>query len=795
MMNMPFYRDAGGAVCAAPSVTADDVETLVTGYRNAGKDEVTVRIPAAALPLFEMKRFCADGVCYRSAEGAECFTVHRSLIFDGCERLCFDRDTDAVMTRTVFRAGEAAQAKLYITALGYFEPYLNGRALTEDRLIPPMSDYEQRELSGLSYPIYDKMSHRVYYYVYDVRSFLTGGDNVLSAHIGNGWYGDNRNPAEGVPKWGDKYLLFRLVLTDHAGVTKELRSSAANTRWRPSHILQSSLYYGEYHDYTRYVKGWNEPNAGEADWRVPAAAGQPLTFYMKADFPADRDCGEIAPRLIRRTGDRKLYDLGEIAAGVPVIVGDADAGENTMAVLRYADRIEADGSLDFDPTGGAWRGQRDVFVFSKEFAETELRPRFLWHASRYIELTGTAALKRFVKVQTPLKRISRFHCSNETLNWLFEAFCRTEEANVHGSVPSDCPHRERLGYTGDGQLTAGAVMSVYDAREMYRKWMRDIRDCQDIRSGHVQHTAPFYGGGGGPGGWGGAAVIVPYRYYQFYGDINALKDAWSSMQGYMRYMASRCENGLVVREEEKGWCLGDWCAPGKVLLPEPFVNTWFYIKCADICRETAEILGYEAVARDYARLAAEERAVFTKRFFDESTGSFLNGVQAADEFAVDIGLGDSRTIGLLAARYRELGTFDTGIFGTDVLIRVLFREGYADLACKLLTNEGEASFFNMKKQGAMNLWENWNGEASLCHPMFGAVTEYLFSEILGIRRYQDRPGYRDVTIRPANLPALKNVSGTLGTPWGNITVVIRTDETGARKVSYLTDPGITVHAV
>ena len=130
-----------------------------------------------------------------------------------------------------------------------------------------------------------------------------------------------------------------------------------------------------------------------------------------------------------------------------------------------------------------------------------------------------------------------------------------------------------------------------------------------------------------------------------------------------------------------------------------------------------------------------------------------------------------------------------------MLIRVLFREGEASLAFALLTNDGTASFRNMMRGGGQNLWENWEGGHSLCHPMFGAVAEYLFSEILGIRRFADRPGYRDVVIRPALIPELRHVSGTMGTPWGEITVVINTDEKGERKVSYLTAPGITVHTV
>ncbi len=781
-------------LCSSETVSAAEIAALVSACKANNLSNIRVRIPADKLPLFELGGFCVDGVQF-SENGTECFNVQLSTVFDGCKRLLFSEEAEAVYTRTVFNAENITGAKLYITALGYFEPYFNGALLTEDKLIPAKSDYEQRDLSNLSYPIFDTMSHRIYYYTYDLTPYLRRGENVMAAHIGNGWYGDAKNPAEHVPQWGEKFLIFKLELTDADGKTSVIRSAAGNTRWHRSHVLESSLYYGEYHDYRKYINGWNDVGLDEAKWHAPTEAALPHTYFMEPDFPADAVCGEIEPKLIERCGDRKLYDLGETASGYPIIVGDADATINSVATLRYADVLDENNALLFHYTGGNMRLQRDTYVFTPEFAKKELYPHFLWHASRYIELTGTAAIKTFVKVQTPLKRVSKFKSDDETLNWFFKAYTNTQEANIHGCIPSDCPHRERLGYTGDGQLACGAVMSIYDARDMYRKWMRDIRDCQDIRNGHVQHTAPFFGGGGGPGGWGGAAVIVPFRYYQFYNDVEILKTSYNSMKAYIGYMAAHCTNNIVTREEEKGWCLGDWCTPDKIQIPEPFVNSYFFVKCAEMCAKTAKILQKEDDAESFSAIADAVKNAIVREFYDPSTGSYCGGIQGADAFAMDIGLGNMRTLQNLVNKYEQLGTLDTGIFGTDILIRVLFREGYASLAYRLLTNKGEVSFYNMKKAGAMNIWEQWDGDHSRCHPMFGAVAEYFFSEILGIRRFEDRPGYKDVIIRPAEIPELRHVSGTMGTPWGNITVLIGTDSSGKRNVSYITDPQITVHTV
>ena len=781
-------------LCNSETVSAAEIASLTAACKANDLKEIRIRIPASKLPLFEMHGFCTDGVHF-TEDGRDYFHVHMSTVFDGCKRLEFEEDVDAVYTRTVFRTENMINASLSVTALGFFEPYFNGILLTDNKLIPAKSDYEQRDLSHLSYPIFDTMSHRIYYYTYDVTPYLRQGENVFAAHIGNGWYGDAKNPAENVPQWGEKFLIFKLEFTDTAGKKTVIRSAADNTRWHKSHVVESSLYYGEYHNYRKYINGWNDVGLDATGWKTPVEAPLPHTFFMEPDFPADAVCGEIEPKLIERRGDRKLYDLGETASGYPIIVGDADADLNSVATLRYADVLDENNGLLFHYTGGNIRIQQDTYVFTREIREKELFPHFLWHASRYIEVTGTAAVKKFVKVQTPVKRVSKFKSDDETLNWFFEAYTKTQEANIHGCIPSDCPHRERLGYTGDGQLTCGAVMSIYDARAMYRKWMRDIRDCQDIHNGHIQHTAPFYGGGGGPGGWGGAAVIVPYRYYQFYNDEEILRISYPSMKAYIGYMAAHCTDNIVTREEDKGWCLGDWCTPDKIQIPEPFVNSYFYVKCAEYCAKTAEILHKEEDAKTFTAIAESVKKAIVRHFFNNETGSFCDGIQGADAFAVDIGIGDYRTLQNVVNKYTRLQTLDTGIFGTDILIRVLFREGFASLAYKLLTNKGEVSFYNMKKAGAMNIWENWNGEHSRCHPMFGAVAEYFFSEILGIRRFEGRPGYKDVIIQPANIPELKHVSGTMGTPWGNITVLIATDNNGNRNVSYLADPQINVHFV
>jgi alpha-L-rhamnosidase len=145
---------------------------------------------------------------------------------------------------------------------------------------------------------------------------------------------------------------------------------------------------------------------------------------------------------------------------------------------------------------------------------------------------------------------------------------------------------------------------------------------------------------------------------------------------------------------------------------------------------------------------------------DPATGSFCEGVCGADAFAADLGLGDGRTLACLVNRYRERGTFDTGIFGTPLVLKALFENGFASDAYALLTNRGEVSFRTMMESGATTLWEEWFNEHSSNHPMFGAVVEFLFKYLLGIRQPENGAGFREIEISPADVPALEWAEGT-----------------------------------
>ncbi len=627
-----------------------------------------------------------------------------------------------------FHIENAQTASLYITGLGYFIAKINGKNVTEDLFNPVHSDYRERDFSKLLYPFKDETTHRVYYCKYNVEKLLKNGENTLEVYLGNGWYFQDKRTAEGHLEFG-KGLITKFVLqvTDGNGTVTELFSDGTE-KWRATEVVENNIFYGETHDWRRLERNTYKPVTVEPEF---------ATSFTLQTCPAERIIRRIKPTLVKAEGNRKIYDAGETVSGWVKIKAKGRSGDK-ITVVNHSEILKENGDLQVNTVGGGIKNdngelqaQRTTYVLDGK--TRYYHPKFSRQCFRYFEIEGEFISLTVELVHTYIPERTTFSCDNEVLNWLYEAYKRTQAVNMHDGFPSDCPHRERLGYTGDGQITASAAMTFFDCKEFYRKWIRDIFDCQDIHNGHVQHTAPFYGGGGGPVGWGGAIVQVPYAYYLHYGDKELVNAAMPPINKWISYIKSRTENGLVCKEEEGGWCLGDWAAIDGMTIPQEFVNTALFVyNLQKVCFLMQEI-GQDA--SEYANLAQSYKKSIVSAYYNAETHSFCDGVQAADAFALSIGLGDEMTKRNLIERYTDMGYFDTGFLGTYQLIEYLLNVGEEDLAFNLLASKKRGSFGHMMIHGGNTIFEYLKYEAgsggSMCHPMFGGVAEFLPRALLG----------------------------------------------------------------
>lgn len=688
-------------------------------------------------------------------------------LFGSAEWVTCESGCASPVIKGSFFIEKPGRAEITVCGLGFFRLWINGREVSEDKFVPVNSQYCKRDLTAFEYPITDELSYRTYAVRYDISKFLVGGENDIRAVLGCGWFAQKKRNAEGYTKYGDIKLCYKIDAEDRDGKLYTFVSDE-KLLWRQSRITENNIYFGEAHD----MDLSDELTARDGFKKVIKAHAHETEFFIQ-DCPADRVTRIIEPKKLADLGAVSVYDMGENISGYPVVAATEDGAYITV---RCSEEINADETLNFDSCDP---GQIQCDEYRNAKKGEECMPWFTWHGFRYFELTNNAKPVRCEVVHSDCAVTSAFESDSEMLNWLYDAYIRTQLSNMHSGVPSDCPHIERLGYTGDGQLCCEAAMMLLDSQKFYQKWLEDISDCQSTDNGHVQHTAPFMGGGGGPAGWGGAIAVVPYEMYKIYGDRETFRRYLPKILRYFDYLDSRSSGGLVCREEQGGWCLGDWCTPEPIAICEPFVNTALCVKQMLMTKEAAEAIGENETAQMLGRRIEEKRQAILNAYYSPQTGSFIGDVQGANSFATDIGLGGERTYENTRKKYSAADSFDTGIFGTDILTRVLFERGDANTAFRLLISEGKGSFYNMKKQGATTIWENWDGERSHSHPMFGAATRYLFSFILGITQEKKSAGYEHILIAPQIPDGLNYASGHITTVRGKISVTFKRTESEA----------------
>ncbi|MDR1629456.1 MAG: family 78 glycoside hydrolase catalytic domain [Oscillospiraceae bacterium] len=670
-------------------------------------------------------------------------------IFQNAAWVAGSGDYPQQLIRGKFSAGKASGARITITGLGFFECYINGSRVSNDKFVPAWTDYEKTERYEREHKMTDEQRHRVFCMEYDILPLLKEGENTIAVALGGGWY---QKYYSGEPK-----LCFLIRLTDEQGAEHRIGSDT-NLVWHPSYITESRIIRSEIHDYNIIGKDWFLPDFDASAWQSVHTVTTPEAAFAIQRCPADKVARTIVPKLLRRNKHYTVYDAGENITGAVVIKTGAPKGSEVE--LLFSEEIDNSGELSFD-SSNCWGGRQQNLFITDGSENLTAKAEFMWNGFRYFSLTNNAEPLFVEVIHTDVAVASTWKSDSEILNWLNDAFLRTQLANMHAGIPSDCPHREGRGYTGDGQNTADAVMLTLNAKQFYEKWLEDIYDCQDLTTGHVQYTAPFVISGGGPGGWGGAVAIVPFTFYQHYGDVAVLKKFFPRIELFFQYLETHSENNLVVSDEPWAWCLGDWCTPEKITIPEPFVNNYFYVKTLEIYMKIAKIIGQEGkIPQTEATLALKKQAIVSA-YFKAETGDFCENVQGANAFALDIGLGDGRTLQNMVDRYTITAMYDTGIFGTDIVTRVLFEKGYAQLAFDLLTSKERTSFHSQIIQGATTLWEYWDGKKSRSHPMFGAIVKYLYYNLLGIRQKEGTAGFSDIVIAPTLVDGMNYCEGSV----------------------------------
>ena len=681
-------------------------------------------------------------------------------IGDGRARPVVRGNDPAPYFRKEFKLTKAVkQGRVYISGLGYYELYINGKKVGDHVLSPNHTNYDRRQgdVSGGSSA--RKMMTRVLYETYDVTDFLHMGDNVVAVCLGNGWYFQN-DRAENDPYSYDLPKLIAQLEIELSNGTRRFILSDESWKTASGPLLHNGVHDGEIYDARQEITGWNQAGFDDSNWlpaKVVRAPDGPLMAQMS---PPDRMVRTIRPRSVSipEKGTYR-FDMGELISGWVRLKVDGPSGTEI--------------NLKFIEQNGITFGQHDTYILKGNGPEI-WEPRFTWHAFRYVEVSGTSfplTLENLEGrvVNTDVAADGFFESANPLFNLIWQNFRRTQYGNMHGGVPSDCPHRERRGYTGDGQIAAQAAIYTLDMRAFYTKWINDMKDGQDQNSGHVPNTVPYQDGGGGTA-WGSAYVIVPWYMYLYYGDHHILAGHYDGMKKWIGYLENQVNADGIVNET----MLGEWVPPQPTEIPPSFVSTAYYYFNLDLMSRIAAVLGKKTDAVTFREQGERIKQAFNRVYFNADSKTYSIGRQGANVFALGFDLVPAAHIEAVFANLVQnievasKGHFDTGMMATPLLLDVLTRYGRADLAYTVMNQRDFPSFGYAIDRGATTLWETWQGTESHSHPMFGSVCQWFFQALGGINADPDQPGFKHIMIRPSVIGGLKFVRTEYESGYGKI---------------------------
>lgn len=651
------------------------------------------------------------------------------------------------------------KARAYISGIGYYELYINGSKIGDHVLSPNQTNYDRQKVEKWSEPRIGNMNTTVLYETFDITSALKTGENAFGVILGNGWYIQADRPNDSM-LWYDTPRLIGQFEIEYEDGAKELIISDENWKSDLSPILYNGLHSGEIYDARLEQKGWNEPGFEDSKWRN-AVSVRPPTGALKAQVSLpDRVTQTIKPVSVTQP-EKGIYrfDLGRLFSG--------------WARLKIAGQKGTEIKLRFIEEFGPTYGQTDTYILKGEGTEV-WEPRFTWHAFRYVDVIGsptelTADNIEGRVVNTDIHRAGSFECSNPLFNRILDNYQWTQLGNVHGGIPSDCPHRERRGYTGDGQISAKAAISNFDMSQFYTKWLNDISDAQNHQTGYVPNTTPYQDGGGGTA-WGSAYVIIPWYMYQYYGDVRVLQQHYSGMKYWIEYMKNSLNKDGILANQG----LGEWVSPDIVDIPADYVNSCYYYHCCRLMDKISGVLKNKTDQEYFTALAEKAKSDINKVYFNAASSSYSIGRQGSNVYPLGFGFAENNDVDAIFAKLVNNVVkdnkvhFDTGILGTPLLLEVLTEMGRADLAYTLMNQRDFPGFGFMIEKGATTIWETFQGDVSHSHPMFGSVCQWFYQYLGGINADPEKPGFKHSIIKPVPVSSLSYANTSYQSMYGEI---------------------------
>jgi alpha-L-rhamnosidase len=659
-------------------------------------------------------------------------------------------------------------ARAYIAVAGLYELYVNGEKISNHRLDP----------------MYTRFDRRTLYVTHDITKQLQAGKNAIGVLLGNGWYNHQSTAVwyfHEAP-WRGRPTFCMDIRVKYDDGTSEIIASGKDWKTSLSPIIFNSIYTAEHYDARLEQADWNKANFDDKQWKDVIFRTAPSNNIVAQALQPIRNVEEISSKSFNKINDTTfVFDLGRNISGVSKIKVSGKSG--TVLRLKHAERLYPNGRADlsnidvhYRPTDDKDPFQTDIIILSGK-GEESFMPHFNYKGFQYVEVTSSQPidLKKeslsgyFMHSDVPA--VGKINASNPTINKIWTATNNAYLSNLFG-YPTDCPQREKNGWTGDAHIASETGLYNFDGITIYEKWLADHRDEQQA-NGVLPSIIPTdgwgYEWGNGPD-WTSTIAIIPWNIYLFYGDTKILSDNYENLKRYVNHIESISPNGLTT------WGLGDW-VPVKSKTPVELTSSAYYFVDVTILAKTAKLFGKTTDFEKYSALVEKIKTAFNNKYLNKTMGIYGSGFQT--ELSVPLYWGlvpeefKAKVAENLAKRVEaDNNHLDVGLLGTKAILNALSENGYADVAYKVASQETFPSWGWWIANGATTLFENWpidaQSDISMNHIMFGEIGAWLYKGIGGIKPDATQAGFKNIILSPNFVENLNAFEASHDSPQGKI---------------------------
>jgi len=670
-------------------------------------------------------------------------------------------------------ASKVKRATAYISGLGHYELYLNGKYIGDQVLSQMPTDYNKS----------------VQYSTYDVTADVKQGKNAVAAVLGNGRYFTMRpkyKPKK-VKEFGFPKMLLQLDIEYENGRHQLVVSDQTWRMTADGPIRTNNEYDGEEYDATKELPGWNKAGYNDTKWLKPQLTPVPTGKLVAQMSEPIKVMKTLKPQsLTEITPGTWIMDMGQNMTGWIKLKVKGNRGNKV--IMRFAETLQKDGSLYVANLRDA--KVTDVYTL-KGGAEEVWKPAFVFHGFRYVEIKGYPGKPKESDfagevVYDALATIGEFETSSPVINEVYKNTWWGVAGNYKG-MPVDCPQRnERMPWLGDRATGSLGESFIFDNQKLYAKWLDDIEEAQTAE-GAIPDVAPAYWNYYSDNmTWPGTYILIADMLYKQYGDVRPVEKHYASMKKWLTYMRTKYMKDYILTKDK----YGDWCVPPES--PElihakdstrttngQLIATAYYHRMLFLMKRFAKLLHKEDDAQEFSTLSKKIADAFNAKFFNKQTQQYDNGTVTANLLPLyfDITPVANRKAVFNNIVQRVTTTDNnhiaTGVIGTQWLMRGLTEYGRPDLAYRIATNKDYPSWGYMAERGATTIWELWNGDTanpsmnSGNHVMLlGDLIVWYYQNLAAIKAGINQPGFKQVIMKPMMTDGLSFVKASYQTPYG-----------------------------